>query len=673
MHNIRHRKSFSFIKTSLKTKLILSFLLVLIVPSILIASISFMSASQNVKQQLENAAKESLNITNNTINTFMIGHKENANYLAATSDVASFLEEDSPSQQVLLDDFQNSRTNVELSYVGTVEGHFMKSPSEPPSEPDYDPRVRPWYELAQKHPGEVVITAPYPSASTGSIVTTVAKTTDDGLGAIGINITLNSLTDMLSEINIGNEGFVFLLDDENHYISHPFEEVGVKASDSFLAFQGTDSGRLDYIYNGEDTTLNYVSNPETGWKIVSVSMNKEVREAAQPILITSAIVTIAAIIIGMVLVLILIRSITRPLAALTSSAEQMSSGDLSVNFNISSNEKDEINRLSKAFEKMRSSLAMMISNVQDKSQYVASSSEELAASADENTRATEQISEDVQEMAEKVDRQKELIEQGNKATKKMTESVTSVTERSQLVLNNTIQATDAVEEGNAAITDSIHQMQQVKQTVEELSNSVTGLGQRATEVNKVIDEINGIAEQTNLLALNAAIEAARAGEQGKGFAVVADEVRRLAEQSAQSTNVIKTILQSIQQETNQTTVKMQESTEQVEKGIKVVNNAGDTFGVVKQFIEGVSQEINDVYEEAKHLDSGAKQFIVTFKEISTIAELTAGNSENVTASTEEQLASMEEISAAVSMLSQMAEELQELSLQFELEKKEDRI
>ncbi|MEK4566871.1 methyl-accepting chemotaxis protein [Alkalihalobacillus sp. FSL R5-0424] len=654
---------------SLKTKLILSFLLVLILPSFLIAIISFLSASQNVDKQLKGSAEESLLIIDHTISSFILNQRENIDYLASTSDVASFLEEDTPEQRMLLDDFQDSRTNVELTFVGTEEGHFIQSPNDSIDD-DYDPRVRPWYEQALQQQGEMIVTPPYVSATSGSIVTTVAKTTDDGLGVAGIDITLDALTELFSSIKIGDEGYVFLLDNENRYLAHPTETLGESASEAYRVFQESESGQIDTDLNGEATTLSFLTNPETGWKIVAVSFDKEVAQATQPILTTSGIVTLASIIVGMALVLLLVRTITGPLRKLTESAEQMSEGDLSVSFNVTSNEKNEINRLSRAFEKMRSSLSHMISQVQDKSQYVAASAEELSASAEENTKATEQISADVQEMAHKVDRQKDLIKQGNVATKKMTESVSSVTGRAHAVLQNTVQATQAVEDGHAAISSSIQQMQQVKQTVEELSLSVTGLGSKATAVTKVIDEITGIAEQTNLLALNAAIEAARAGEQGKGFAVVAEQVRKLAEQSADSAKVIKSTLEAVQKETNQTTVKMNESTEQVQKGIEVVNQAGTTFNVVQKFMEGVSDDVQNVHEETKHLDAGTKQFIEAFKEISTIAEMTAANSENVTASTEEQLASMQEIAASVTSLSQVAEELQDLALRFELEKQD---
>lgn len=655
---------------SLKSKLILSFLLVLIIPSFLIASISFLSASQNVDKQLKGSAEESVYIINHTISSFILSQKENIDYLASTSNVGSFLLEDTPEQRLLLDDFQDSRTNVELTFVGTGEGHFMQSPNDSPVGADYDPRVRAWYQQAEGQSGEAVITPPYVSASTGSLVTTIAKTTDDGLGVAGIDITLDALTELFSSLSIGEEGYVFLLDEENRYLAHPTETVGEEASEEYQVFQESDSGQVDSNVNGDATTLTFLTNPETGWKIVAVSFDKEVGQATQPILTTSGIVTVASIVVGMALVLLLVRSITGPLRKLTNSAEQMSEGDLRVAFNTTNNDKDEINRLSRAFETMRQSLANMISQVQDKSQYVAASAEELSASAEENTKATEQISADVQEMAHKVDRQKDLIKQGNVATKKMTESVSSVTGRAHAVLQNTVQATQAVEDGHTAISSSIQQMQQVKQTVEELSISVTGLGSKATEVTKVIDEITGIAEQTNLLALNAAIEAARAGEQGKGFAVVAEQVRKLAEQSADSAKVIKSTLESVQKETNQTTLKMNESTEQVQKGIEVVNQAGTTFNVVQKFMEGVSDDVQNVHEETKHLDAGTKQFIEAFKEISMIAEMTAANSENVTASTEEQLASMQEIAASVTSLSQVAEELQDLALRFELEKQD---
>ncbi|TSB46612.1 methyl-accepting chemotaxis protein [Alkalicoccobacillus porphyridii] len=650
---------------SLRTKLILAFSLVLLLPSLIIGLSSYQSASNNIDEQLHNSTEESLLIIDNTISNFINSQKENVNYIADASDVEGFLEEDSAEQRALLDTFQNTKIDVEQSYVGTEQGNFMNSPTSFQNPPDYDPRERPWYQTAMGSNGEVIITPPYISQSSNEPVTTLARTTEDGLGVAALNLKLSVITDMLNEISIGEKGFVFLLDQNNTVVSHPNVELGTESTDPLFETEDT-RGQFDYAFDGQELSLNFLTNEETGWKIYAAMDKEEIAQASSSILFTTIIVMVLSLIVGAVVIFFILRSIVGPISKLTLAAERMSQGELNKEFYVHPSRNDEIGRLGNAFEKMRFALSTTLSSVQDKAQHLAASSEELSASTEENTRATEQISSEMQEMASGVDAQRESIKQGNLVSEEMASSVHTVSVRTEQVQKTASNATKFVDEGNEAIQTSIEQMTQIKDTVLELSSSVEGLGNSSDEISKVVDAIKSIAEQTNLLALNAAIEAARAGEQGKGFAVVAEQVRNLAEQSAESTQVISGIIQSIQLETAKTVKKMSESTSQVEKGIEVVNVAGKSFTEMKQFVEDVAKEVGEVASHAQSMASGTDQFVHTFKEISAISETTAASTENISASTEEQLASMEEISTSVGTLTLLAEELQNLVLQFDV-------
>ncbi|USG64891.1 methyl-accepting chemotaxis protein [Brevibacillus ruminantium] len=360
---------------------------------------------------------------------------------------------------------------------------------------------------------------------------------------------------------------------------------------------------------------------------------------------------------GITLAVMLTRNIRTPLTRLVDNVKEVASGNLRVEPLVIKN-RDELASLTDSFNEMTSSLQQVIRQVSTTSEQVAASAEELTASAEQTSRATEQIAGVVQEVAAGTDRQVKSVDEGAKIVGEMTASIQQIAINAQGVSQTAIQVAEIAGEGNQAIQAAVRQMSAIHDSIRELAGAVEGLGTHSQAIGQIIEVITGIADQTNLLALNAAIEAARAGEHGRGFAVVADEVRKLAEQSSQSAAQIAQLINTIQSETKRAVASMDAGNREVESGIAVVHQAGETFGQIQYAITNVTEQIQDVSAAVQQVSAHTDQVVDVIRLISEVSDVAADGTQNVSAATEEQLASMEEIASSATALSKLAEELQ---------------
>ncbi|WP_167569086.1 methyl-accepting chemotaxis protein [Brevibacillus migulae] len=357
-------------------------------------------------------------------------------------------------------------------------------------------------------------------------------------------------------------------------------------------------------------------------------------------------------------------SINRSITLLKEATLSLADGDLKIQVELET--RDEMSQVSTSFNQTAHKLRHLIQQVGNNSEQVAASAEQLNASADQTSKATEQIASTAQELAAGSEQQVQNITDSSQSVKEMSMGIQRIASNAQHVSEVASQAAEIAQNGNQSIHMAIQQMNAIQQTILGLADVVKGLGIRSGEIGTITSAITGIAGQTNLLALNAAIEAARAGEHGRGFAVVADEVRKLAEDASGSARQITALIQDIQAETSKAVESMEQGTKEVQEGIYVVNNARLSFTQINQFVNEVAKQIKEVSTATQTLSVHTQKVVASMDEINELSSATAYGTQSISAGTEEQLASMEEISASANALSKMAEELQELISTFKV-------
>lgn len=652
----------------IKAKLILAFATILLIPSLCIGWFSYNTAYNKVEENMLESANESVVMLDHMLSQIITNTQKNVDFMAgriALGGVGPVQGNEDPFVRAMLDAYRTTHADVELAAVGTDKGVYINSPVTAVNAPGYDPRKRPWYINALENKGKPTVINPYISSNSGQVVVTVSQTVSDGHGIVSVSLSLKELAKIANGIKVGKEGYVYILDKNSNILVHPTLKPGSKAEGPvFKKMMEQKQGVMRYEVDGKKRIAFLVTNQQTGWLIGSTMLESEVVAAARPILITTLGIVLLFVVIGSVITYVVTLSITRPLQTLVEASEQISNGDLRVNIPINSG--DEFGKLSISFNKMSNSLRQFLQQMRQTGEHLSSSSEQLSASANESAQASTQVAGSISDVAHSVELQLNAIDNTMFTIQDMSKNIEQFANTTNQVFKQSAEATEKAGDGSNAIDKAVNQMAQIEQAVDTSAQVVTKLGERSKEIGQIVDTISGIASQTNLLALNAAIEAARAGEQGRGFAVVADEVRKLAEQSQQAAKQIALLITEIQKDTDKAVLTMHDGTREVKIGAEVVDVAGKAFKEIVTLVTQVSDRVREISSSTNQMSHGSQQIVTAMNKIDEMSKKVAGESQMVSAATEEQSASMEEITSASQSLLQAAQELQNEVAKFKL-------
>ncbi|HWR39749.1 MAG TPA: methyl-accepting chemotaxis protein [Patescibacteria group bacterium] len=527
--------------------------------------------------------------------------------------------------------------------------------------------------------GEPAMSDPVISPATGGLVAVFAspvKTADGKVaGAFFGSIDLSEVSKKVSEVKIGKTGYAYMLKSDGLTVANPDKELVMK--DNPLkneklpptlrqTVERMVKGETDvcvYEYNGVEKMVAFAPVKNAGWSLAVSLPVTEAMEGMTALSWISFITVVVVMILAAAVIAWFVRRIVAPIQILDQAANKIAGGDLSLT-SLEINSNDEIGRLGKSFEKMVRNVHVLIKQISINAQHLAASSEELTASAEQSSQATNQIAISIQEVAEGATEQMVAANDTAAVVTEMSAGIQQIAASVSAVAGESETAADSAVKGGAAIDKAVCQMGQIEQTVNTSAQVVAKLGERSKEIGQIIDTISGIAGQTNLLALNAAIEAARAGEQGRGFAVVADEVRKLAEQSEEAAKKIAGLIGEIQADTDTAVLAMQQGTQEVKTGADVVNLAGISFREIATLVTNVSEQVRQISQAVHEMATGSEKIVASVNKIDGLSKKSTSEAQNVSAATEEQLASMEEIASSSQALATLAQELQTAVAQF---------
>jgi methyl-accepting chemotaxis protein len=313
-------------------------------------------------------------------------------------------------------------------------------------------------------------------------------------------------------------------------------------------------------------------------------------------------------------------------------AQAISRGDLTVD-NVHVNTHDELEKFGNSLNNVKLNLSKTVMKISDTINKLSSFSNNLLSSS-------EIISSDTKAQVENTGKVASAVEM-------MSIVVYDVTRNSANAAKSATEAAELAAKGGAVVAETINGMNKISQSVNRSAGTITVLGQRSEQIGEIIKVINDIANQTNLLALNAAIEAARAGEQGRGFAVVADEVRKLAERTTSATKEIGDMIKHIQEETRNAVESMQSATKEVEEGVNLANQADESLKQIMKSVQSVMDMVQQIAESAKQQSSTGEDVSSNLQEISDENQRTANVAYEYYGTTREMTTLSEELKSLV--------------------------
>lgn len=645
---------------SIRTKIFLFTAVIVIIPLLITGYLSENISQSILKSRINSSNQASLNVLNNYIDAMKQNGETSLNDLSKSSVVQTF--KDGSDEQSLvnkLKDVKENNQNILNVYFTLSDGKTYIYPNRDISNVNYSEQQS--YLNAAKIKGGIFWSNSHTDAITGEPEITLTKAildnNDNVIGVVGIDLSISKISDNLSKIKIGQNGYLMLIDKDGTIIAHPDKKMLYTMITKYdfgkklLSMQNVLSSKnntIEYTFNNKKWFATGKLLSDFGWTAAVTTSIDELNNDISRIRNSIFIAIIISLVVGLLLSLLFITNITKGIKKLKTTLELASSGDLTTSINLKS--KDEIGALSKSFNTMLQHLRTLITNINNVSESMTNASDSLAASSEQASQAMQDVSKAIQQVAEGASSQAENAQNSANSTVELGKLIDTSMDDAKNINDELINVNEVSKESLNIVNDLLDKTQMNINSNEKVKESTERLFEKSNKIGNIVKVITQIADQTNLLSLNAAIEAARAGDAGRGFSVVADEVRKLAEQSSNAAKDISMLINEIQNDIKSTVDLVENSNKVVNEQSETVNNTKEVFNGIIEAIKFITERINALNESLQNIEKNKNTIIEAIQDIAAISEETAASTEEVSASSEEQTAIIEELSETAKQL-----------------------
>ncbi|WP_352420161.1 methyl-accepting chemotaxis protein [Proteiniborus sp.] len=498
------------------------------------------------------------------------------------------------------------------------------------------------------------------------------------IGVVGADMKVGELKKQVEEIKLYDTGYAFVLNKDYDYLIHPTldKDSNLKTvndgqySNIVDEITSKDSGVIDTNFGKESKIMTFSKLHGDKVVVLTVPKNEILKDMYATVYIIIGVIILATI-LATIISFVLGKRISGPIVLATdilNTSANLDLTDIEETNKIKNilSRKDEIGSIFRATAILREEMRKVIRSIEETTANIVDNTNNLTVATQETSLSINEVAKTVEELAKAAMEQAEDAETGSMKLEKLASEIKIAVENGEIVVDSSLKAQKIGEEGTKAMNDMVEKFDITSNSTIIVAKNVNSLLDKSQSIGSILNTIMDISEQTNLLALNAAIEAARAGEAGRGFSVVAEEIRKLSEQTGHATRNIEDILNSIQSEVEATKENMDVSEKALKDADKTLDESIKAFEEIISSIMTSIKAIEKLGEGLDAVDSEKEDAVLAIQSISSITEETAASTEELSASMEEQAATMETISNSTDNLARTIEKLNELVNRFKI-------